>query len=364
MFRLLDVSTGGDKERYFVYRPQYAKAEDMVKNLNRLIGNGFSQQSAPATNATNAAQGQTTGANSDSQGSGGQSSGSSSLTVDKNQNAIIVKTTPAKYQEMLSLFSQLDKLPGQVSLQVVIAEVELSDNVKTGIDWFYDSTKNYEASGSGSLSSSGGLLSFTGFKGDWQMALSVMAKKTDMRVLSQPYLVVRDGESSSINSGKQVPIITQTSTNTDSDNVTNQVQYRSTGVSLTVTPTINADGIISLEISQETSKSEPTEGFEVATPTIISQTLATKVLAADGRTVILGGLIKDDISNGSNKVPLLGDIPGVGRLFRTDAENTSRSELMILITPRIIRDTKELEEFGEKLSEAYSFPVEMNSIKQ
>ncbi len=363
-FRLLDVSTGGDKERYFVYRPQYAKAEDMVKNLNRLIGNGSSQQSATASNATNPAQGQTTSANSDSQGSGGQSSGSSSLTVDKNQNAIIVKTTPAKYQEMLSLFSQLDKLPGQVSLQVVIAEVELSDNVKTGIDWFYDSTKNYEASGSGSLSSSGGLLSFTGFKGDWQMALSVMAKKTDMRVLSQPYLVVRDGESSSINSGKQVPIITQTSTNTDSDNVTNQVQYRSTGVSLTVTPTINADGIISLEISQETSKSEPTEGFEVATPTIISQTLATKVLAGDGRTVILGGLIKDDISNGSNKVPLLGDIPGVGRLFRTDAENTSRSELMILITPRIIRDTKELEEFGEKLSEAYSFPVEMNSIKQ
>lgn len=363
-FRLLDVSTGGDKERYFVYRPQYAKAEDMVKNLNRLIGNGSSQQSATASNATNPAQGQTTSANSDSQGSGGQSSGSSSLTVDKNQNAIIVKTTPAKYQEMLSLFSQLDKLPGQVSLQVVIAEVELSDNVKTGIDWFYDSTKNYEASGSGSLSSSGGLLSFTGFKGDWQMALSVMAKKTDMRVLSQPYLVVRDGESSSINSGKQVPIITQTSTNTDSDNVTNQVQYRSTGVSLTVTPTINADGIISLEISQETSKSEPTEGFEVATPTIISQTLATKVLAADGRTVILGGLIKDDISNGSNKVPLFGDIPGVGRLFRTDAENTSRSELMILITPRIIRDTKELEEFGEKLSEAYSFPVEMNSIKQ
>ena len=363
-FRLLDVSTGGDKERFFVYRPQYAKAEDMVKNLNRLIGNGSSQQSAAASNATNPAQGQTTSANSDSQGSGGQSSGSSSLTVDKNQNAIIVKTTPAKYQEMLSLFSQLDKLPGQVSLQVVIAEVELSDNVKTGIDWFYDSTKNYEASGSGSLSSSGGLLSFTGFKGDWQMALSVMAKKTDMRVLSQPYLVVRDGESSSINSGKQVPIITQTSTNTDSDNVTNQVQYRSTGVSLTVTPTINADGIISLEISQETSKSEPTEGFEVATPTIISQTLATKVLAGDGRTVILGGLIKDDISNGSNKVPLLGDIPGVGRLFRTDAENTSRSELMILITPRIIRDTKELEEFGEKLSEAYSFPVEMNSIKQ
>ena len=361
-FRRLDVATGGDKERYFVYRPQFAKAEDMVKNLNQLIGPGASQSTSDTSNSSTS-QSQANNETSDQKGaSSSQSSGSSGFTVDKNQNAIIVKTTPAKYQEMLSLFNQLDKLPGQVSLQVVIAEVELSDNVKTGIDWFYDSTKNYEASGSGSLSSSGGLLSFTGFKGDWQMALSVMAKKTDMRVLSQPYLVVRDGESSSINSGKQVPIITQTSTSTDTENVTNQVQYRSTGVSLTVTPTINADGIISLEISQETSKSEPTEGFAVATPTIISQTLSTKVLAADGRTVILGGLIKDDISNGSNKVPLLGEIPGVGRLFRTDAENTSRSELMILITPRIIRDTKELEEFGEKLSEAYSFPVEMNSL--
>lgn len=82
----------------------------------------------------------------------------------------------------------------------------------------------------------------------------------------------------------------------------------------------------------------------------------------DARLFLVG--LSKMISNGSNKVPLLGDIPGVGRLFRTDAENTSRSELMILITPRIIRDTKELEEFGEKLSEAYSFPVEMNSIKQ
>lgn len=282
------------------------------------------------------------------------------MTVDKSQNAIIVKATPSKYQEMLSLFSQLDKLPGQISLQVVIAEVELSDNVKSGIDWFYDSSLNKDASGSGSISSSGGLISFTGFKGDWEMALTLMSKKTDIRVLSQPYLVVRDGESSSINSGKQVPIITQTATDVETGTTSNTVQYRSTGVSLTVTPTINADGIINLEISQETSKSEPTEGFEVATPTIINQSLSTKVLAADGRTVILGGLIKDDATSSANKVPLLGDIPYMGKLFRTDGENTSRSELMILITPRIIRDTKELEEFGSKLSEAYSFPVELS----
>ncbi|MBZ9610291.1 secretin N-terminal domain-containing protein [Rheinheimera maricola] len=331
--KTLDVATGGEKERYYVYRPSFAKAEELAGSIAKL------------TNASN----EKTTASSEGKGF--------KISDDKSQNAIIIHATPSKYQEVLTLLRQLDRLPGQVAMQVVIAEVELGDNMSRGIDWFYNSANNANGSAVMELNSGTGLFSFSGIKGDWRVALRMLESQTDIRVLSRPYLVVRDGESASINSGQQVPIITETSSNDNSpDTVRNQVQYRSTGVSLSVTPIINADGLVSLQISQETSKSEPNTTSNISSPTISTRSLSTSILAGSGQTVILGGLIKEDFNDTESSVPLLGKLPLLGHLFRSKGKSFSRTELMVLITPRIVTQTNELEEFGRKLSELYTIP--------
>ncbi|MFN4055637.1 MAG: secretin N-terminal domain-containing protein [Alishewanella aestuarii] len=340
----LDVSTGGEAERFFVYRPQFAKAADLAKSLKIFTANPQVEEPAPA----GAAGARTAGRQADRL----------TIEADEQQNALIIRATPSRYREMLNLLQQLDRLPGQVALQVIVAEVELSDNQSTGIDWFYNSVNNFDKSVSLNLTSGSGTLALAAVKGDWRVALNMLARQTDLRVLSRPYLVVRDGESANINSGQQVPVVTETSSNDQNpDRIRTAVQYRSTGISLSVTPVINADGLVSLQISQETSKSEPTQGFEVATPTILTRNISTSVLAADGQTIVLGGLIKEDITDIDSKVPVLGSIPVLGRLFRTKGENFSRTELLVMITPRIVRNTSELDEFGRKLAEMYSFPV-------
>lgn len=339
--RTLDVATGGDGARYFVYRPHYARASDLAASIQGIL----TPTAAPRAANTSAAE--------------AANIGSSGLTViaDEAQNALIINSSAERYQQVLGLLEQLDRLPGQVALQVVVAEVSLTDNVNTGINWLYDSNKNAARGATATLNSGTGILSFSGFRGDWSVALSMLASKTDVRVLSRPYLVVRDGESASINSGEQVPIITEFRDNDNSPTTRTSVQYRSTGISLSVTPIINADGLVSLQISQETSNSVPNETSEISSPVIRTRSLSTSVLAANGQTIILGGLINDDLNKTDNRVPILGDIPGLGRLFRTKGNNISRTELMVMITPRIIRETSELDEFGRKLSELYSFPV-------
>lgn len=342
--RTLDVATGGEQERYYVYRPQFAKAKELTESLQRITMVSQNAGAAVSTAATGSVP--------------ASSSSNLRISADETQNAIIINSSPSKYQELLALIEQLDRLPGQVALQVIVAEVELTDNVSSGIDWFYSSANNFSKSASLDLRSSTGTISFSGFNGDWRVALQMLAQKTDIRVLSRPYLVMRDGETASINSGVQVPIITEFRDNDNSDTTRTSVQYRSTGINLSVTPQINADGIVSLNISTETSKSEPNNTSDISSPTISSRAITTQVLAGNGQTVVLGGLIKEDLTKSDSRVPILGDIPVLGNLFKTKGNNLSRTELMVLITPRIIRDTTELDELGKKLTELYSFPVQ------
>ena len=195
------------------------------------------------------------------------------------------------------------------------------------------------------------------------MALNILSTRTNVRVLSRPYIVVRDGESATINSGRQVPVLVES---VSSDNnlgvVRNTIQYRNTGINLSVTPVINADGLVSLEISQETSNAESAGQGELAlAPIITSRSINTSVLALNGQTVILGGLIQDNLSVNDNKVPFFGSIPLLGKLFQSEGNEKSRTELMVMITPRIIRESNEMDEIGRKLAELMSFPIEQGN---
>lgn len=350
--RTLDVATFSEETRFYVYRPQFAKAEDLASSLSSFI-----EQPKSAGRDASMEQSQEQGSQSASSPAGKTSNGIS-IKADKSQNALVIRATSSQYRDLLSLLEQLDRLPGQVALQVVVIEVKLDETVESGLDYLYDSNGNKPASGTATLSPVLGSISGKVINGDWTINLRMLQSKTNSRILSRPYLVVKDGESANINSGDQVPIITSTNTSTQTPGVvTTEVQYRSTGTNLSVTPQINADGLVSLQISQESSSAKASSNIGVTTPTITTRSLSTAVLAANGQTVVLGGLIREDSNLVDQQLPLLGDLPLIGRLFQQKGDSKERTELMVLITPRIVRNTSELDEFGRKLAELYSFPI-------
>jgi general secretion pathway protein D len=344
--RKLDVPLAGDQKQYFVYKPNYAKAEDMEIALGGLLSSGSSTSSRSQAN------------NKDSGGISNNSSISSvDFSLDKQQNALIFNTTPIEYKKILSLLEKIDVLPGQVILDVTILEVTLTDDVTSGINWFYDNVASNDDTASLSFLGSGAITGvFT--SGNWESNLNWSEAKDDARVISRPYLIVKDGESASISSGDQIPIITQVVEDIgNTGSVSNSVQYRSTGVNVSLTPTINSNGVISLSISMSVSSSKASTDTQVQTPTITNRAISTEIIARNGQTVALGGLIQENKNDVENGVPGLSKLPLLGRLFSSTTDSFTRTELIMLITTKIVRDSIQVDEFSEAMSELYSAPI-------
>lgn len=347
--RLIDKPATGSEQSYYVYHPKYARAADLGQSLapllssssNSVQGRGQSNLSGAVQSGSNNAEGN----NINRLASKGTASGQSQQTVegenlrmvvDERANALIFYSTGKHYQELQPIIRQLDIMPKQVMLEVVIAEVKLTGSFSKGVEY---AIKNGDAGNnkkSFSFSSDGGFnYSIVGLAGNFTVNLN----QTDglINVLSRPTLVVRDGVSASISVGDDIPTIGSTTTDPISgDRQTTDIVYRKTGVDLTVTPTINAQGTIIMSIQQNISNvsaSGPSIGGSQA---VFERTINTEVVAGDGQTVMLGGLISENKNNGATSIPILGGLPVIGHLFRTDTEETDKTELVILVTPRII----------------------------
>lgn len=348
----LDVPLAGDQNQYFVYKPKYAKAEEMQQSLSSLLEGrkgGAAIQNRQESSRTN---GQTP-----SNRGGTSSTGSINFSLDKQQNALIFNTTPIEYKKMLTLLEKIDVLPGQVILDVTILEVTLKDDMKSGVDWLYDNSKSKPNVAKIDFLSSGSIGAVFS-SGDWQANLNWSDEQDDARVISRPYMIVRDGESASISSGDQIPIITQVVEDTGNNgSVSNSVQYRATGVNVSLTPTINSNGVISLSVSMSVSSSKASTNTQVETPTITNRSISTEIIARNGQTVALGGLIQENKNEIDNGVPVLGDLPIVGNLFSSKTDTFARTELVMLITTKIVRDSIQVDEFSEAMAELYSAPV-------
>ncbi|MCO6356673.1 hypothetical protein GBO14_18290 [Pseudoalteromonas shioyasakiensis] len=350
----IDIPIAGDEKQYYVYRPQFAKAEDMATSLQSLL------TGATNSSKSNASEGKERTAASSSVS--GASTGGTSFSLDKQQNALIFYTTPKEYNRVLNLLEKVDVLPGQVILDVAIMEVTLKDDQSSGIDWQYNNqgfaSANLGNVLTGSLSSAGSIAA-QGVSGNWQMDLSLNKTFEDGRVLSRPYLIVKDGQSATISSGDQIPIITQVVEGVGDNNntVSNQVQYRSTGVNVSITPTINSQGIVSLTVDMSVSNQGASNNIQVQTPTITNRSITTEVLSKDGQTIALGGLIQERKSDYENGVPGFSSIPILGNLFKSNTDSYDKTELIMLITTRIVKDSKQIDEFGEAISELYSTPI-------
>lgn len=341
----IDVPIAGDEKQYYVFKPKFSKAEEMHQTLARLF------------------QASMRGAAQEEQPSDTPKIENIRMSVDKQQNALIFQATPAEYRQLESLLSQVDVLPGQVILDVSILEVNLQDDISSGIEWLFNSRGMEGSKGiSGTLSAAGGSIAAVALDGNWQADLNFKESLDDVRILSRPYLIVKDGQSATINSGDQVPIITQVvegTSNINTGTVANSIQYRNTGVNVTIGPTINSDGIVSLDVNMSVSRSSESSNIQVSTPKITNRSIQTKVISRDGQTVALGGLIQNTVTEVENGIPLLKDIPILGNVFTSSTDNNSRTELIMLITTRIVRDSSQVDEFGKKISELYNTPINL-----
>lgn len=366
-------SKSGSEERLFVYRVRNGEAEKIATMLNDLFS---SKKTVRTTRSAAVAPGQVPkeieSAAPKSRTVQRSAVGTASLetevriVADVENNSLLIMTTPRDYEKILNVLKDIDIIPLQVHIEATIVEITLNDDLEYGIQWAF---KTHHGSYNGKSTLDGlidsatesGLGSiFPGFnwvltkEGDARAVLSAFAGKTDVNVLSAPSVMVLDNHTAKIQVGDSVPIATESRQGTQSgDDIVNSIQYRDTGVMLSVKPRVNPGGLVTMEIEQEVSTAEQTESSNLDSPTIQTRTINSTVAVQSGQSVVLGGLIEDEASTRKGGIPGLYKLPVVGGLFGETTKSNERRELVVILTPKVIannRDARKItEDFRSKL---------------
>lgn len=292
----------------------------------------------------------------------GSSSGEPQLKIvaDETKNSLLIMANDRDYQRVVRVIQGLDVVPSQVLIEAVIAEVTLNDQLQYGVQW--QLAKGGTPTATFSNAVTGGVAAaFPGFNyavnaANIAATLSALNSLTHVNVISTPSLMVLDNKTARLQIGDQVPITTQTATSTVTANtaIVNSITMQDTGVILSVTPRINESGRVQLQIEQEVSAVTKTTTSNIDSPTIQQRKVKTTVVVNDGEVLALGGMIQEQRNKTSGQIPLLGDIPGIGAAFANRSDTVQKTELVILITPRVVRDGAEsrlvTEEYRRKMN--------------
>jgi general secretion pathway protein D len=271
------------------------------------------------------------------------------IIADATTNSLVIWAAPREYRKIRRALEQLDILPLQVLIEATVAEVTLIDELRYGVEWFFRTgdlslTLSQRASGVVRGQFPGFSALFAGT--DVRAVLNALESVTDVNVVSSPHLLVLDNQTARLQVGDQVPITVQQATGvTDPDSpIVNSIELRDTGVILSVTPRVNVSGLVIMELEQEVSnvvQSETDTESEQATPTISTRQISSTVAVRSGETIVLGGLIQDDQNRAVSGLPFLARLPIVGALFGTRGRSLTRTELLVLLTPRVIRGVED-----------------------
>ncbi len=350
------------------------EAEQFVTTLSNLLGSGGgSQGSGTAQGVGGAATGAadtaapTPGGNASGSVAAGASgtAGGLRLTADPRSNALILLADDAEYRNVLDIVRELDAPPPQVLIEATIAEVTLNDRLRFGVQWFFDDGNLTGGFTPGSNSDAAP--SFPGFSlrylsVDVRAVLDALSTVTDVQLISTPRVLVLSNETAELKVGDQVPIITQTAVGLNDDSrVVNSVQYRDTGVVLSVTPRVSESGRMFISIDQEVSEVAGTTTSDIDSPTIQQRSLSTRIQVEDGQLVVLGGLLRSSRSLGDIGVPYLSRIPGLGALFRSRDTSYRQTELVMFLRPTVIRARRDIDAVTNEMVgrlQALGLPVE------
>jgi general secretion pathway protein D len=278
------------------------------------------------------------------------------ISADTTNNSIIIYALPDQLGLIEDIVERLDTAPDQIYLETTIAEVTLNNDLAYGLTWFFqngDLSTGFSDIPTGAVSNR-----FPGFSAlisgaDARVALSAVSSITDVKVLSSPSIMVLDNKTATLQVGDQVPIVTQSSVSVGNSDapIVNSVSLRDTGIILNVTPRVNEEGKVSLEIEQEVSNVVPTVSSGIDSPTIQQRRINTSVAVDSGKSIALGGLIRERVSDNTAKIPFLGSIPFLGKaLFQTTNDVKERTELLVLITPRVVRSQTDSETIIQDLA--------------
>ena len=281
------------------------------------------------------------------------------IVADETKNSLLIMANDRDYERVLRVIQGLDVVASQVLIEAVIAEVTLNDKLQYGVQWALQKDRTPTASFTNALTGGVGTV-FPGFNYAVNAAsiastMSALNALTRVNVISTPSLMVLDNKTARLQIGDQVPITTQTATSTVTAQtaIVNSITMQDTGVILSVTPRINESGRVQLEIEQEVSAVVKTTSSGINSPTIQQRRVKTTVVVNDGEVLALGGMIQEQADKSSNQIPLLGDIPGLGAAFSNRNDQVKKTELVILITPKVVRDGTEsrlvTEEYRRKM---------------
>lgn len=345
----LDQPMNTDDRQYFVYEPKYARAADLTESIAPLLGSVTTSVRSNSDNDNDSFNSNDSSTSRNRQRSGIKSAGNDkiSVVVDERSNSLIVNASGKDYRNLLPLIERLDTAPKQVMLEVVIAEVTLTDEFTQGVEFFLENNGyNLGTKGALGLDKLSGLTYALTGSSSWEVSAKLQQRNSLVNIVSRPSIVVRDGMSAKMQVGTDIPIESSIST-PGSDLITTSVQYRKTGLTLSVTPTVNSQGIVIMEIDQEISNVLTTDGG--GAPSIFERAMQTEVVANSGQTVILGGLISENNTDSDNKVPGFGDLPILGNLFKSKSDKKEKTELVIMVTPKIVESDTQWQDIKSAL---------------
>ncbi len=388
-----------------VYRVQHVDALELSTTLNEIF-NGSGKKDRAASVAAGKKTVQVTNkkkkTNTAKKTSFRKKSGTATLSdigevsiiADEVNNALIIVASAQDYTVVQQVIKQLDVMPLQVLIDATIVEVSLTDNLEYGIKWFLSHNDDQNVASSNGFgptitkttkdkagnesetdvaalatklaagAATGGFgYAFLSSSGDIGAVLNASAVDGNLNVISSPSLMVLNNQEAYIQVGDEVPIRTTESTNTNSDSTnpiqTSSIEQRKTGVKLKVKPRVNANGLVIMEIEQsvENVAAKTASGSDIDSPTISTREINSTVAVQNGETIVLGGLIKNDDTYNKTGIPFLHKLPLIGPLFGTTTKKNIKTELVVLITPRVVKSRQDARlitnEFQRKLSGIY-----------
>lgn len=339
MIRQLDKDQQSDGNTK-VYYLKYAKAKNLMEVLTG-VSKSIQDKKTPGGQATN-------------------NDKKLSIEADEQTNSLVITAQPDTMQELEKVIARLDIRRAQVLVEAIIVEVANGNDAQFGIQWgnsnagmvqFADSTTSpipvstfVDAIGdSPSDSSTASLAGLSGaalgfYHGDWFGLVTALKTDSKSDVLATPSLSTMDNQEAEFNVGQEVPVLTGSQTSTDSSTVYNTVERKTVGTKLKFKPQINEGDSVLLEIEQEVSSVDSTSANSSLGSTFNVRTIKNTVLVKSGETVVLGGLLDEKTNEVVSKVPVLGDIPVLGELFKSTSTDKTKRNLMVFIRPVILRD--------------------------
>lgn len=397
--RRLDVpGYGGSEPELYVYRVQNGNAKYLAQVLNGIFGGqqgaggNMTSGVAPGLNGVNNNNNRAGGFNSFGSTSGfssgfgsnnanrfgnsgnaqQQGGGAPTITAtaigdirvvaDEFNNTILVWATGSQFRKIESSLKRLDVAPIQVLIEASIIEVTLNDNLAYGVEWLFRNSgiggRNYSGTGSlGSLNNTtpspvaaaAGNFTYSLFNsgGDIAARLSAVAGQGQVKMLSSPSVMVMDNHPASISVGEQIPVKVS-STITSNSFLSDNYQLKDTGVILNVTPSVNSGNMVSLQIDQSVIDDAGLDAASQQTK-FSNRQLTSKLAVRSGESIVMGGLIRDRNEDNNSGIPLLKDIPIIGKAFSTTNRNSRRTELLLVMTPRVVRTDVDVREVSEEL---------------